>query len=122
LGKFSAENSRPRPLLVKFLRALDASTVLFNRSKIKNPIMIKPDLTPEERKIESILLHERWNLIQQGINRKTIKLRNRQILVNNRLHGKVSDFKFIKSSTNSPTASTTSTSTTPDSMEHQTSQ
>jgi len=76
LGKFSAENSRPRPLLVKFLRALDASTVLFNRSKIKNPILIKPDLIPEERKIESILLHERWNLIQQGIDHKTIKLRN----------------------------------------------
>jgi len=35
LGKFSAENSRPGPLLVKFLRALDASTVLFTRSKIK---------------------------------------------------------------------------------------
>jgi len=98
LGKFSAENSRPRPLLVKFLQALDASTVLFNRSQIKNPIMIKPDLTPEERKIESILLHERWNLIQQGIDRKTIKLCNHQILVNNQLHGKVTDFKFIKSS------------------------
>jgi len=84
--------------------------------------MIKPDLTSEERKIESILLHERWNIIQKGIDRKTIKLRNRQILVNNRLHGKVTDFKFIKFSTNSPNASATSTSTTPDSMEHQTSQ
>jgi len=84
--------------------------------------MIKPDLTSEERKIESIFLHERWNLIQQRIDRKTIKLRNRQILVINQLHGKVTDFKFIRSSTNSPTASATSTSTTPDSMEHQTSQ
>ena len=76
-------------------------------------------MTPEERKTESILLHEHWNLIQQGIDHKAIKLCNCQILVNKRLHGKVTDFKFIKSSTNSPTASMTSTSATPDSMEQQ---
>ena len=70
LGKLTADNSHPRPLLVKFLRALDTSTVLFNRTKIKNPIPIKPDMTPEERKTESILLHECWNLIQQGIARR----------------------------------------------------
>jgi len=96
LGKFSADNSPPRPLLVKFLRALDASTVLLDKSKIKNPIQIKPNMTPEERKTESILLHERWNFIQQGIDSKAIKLRNRQILISNQLYGKVTDFKFIK--------------------------
>ena len=119
LGKFSADNNRPRPILVKFLRTLDASTVLFNRSKTKKPILIKPDMTPEERKIESILLHERWNLIQQGIDRKAIKLRNGQILINNRLHGIVTDFKFVNSSSGSSTTSSTSASIAPDSVPNQ---
>ena len=119
LGKFSADNNRPRPILVKFLRTLDASTVLFNRSKTKKPIQIKPDMTPEERKIESILLHERWNLIQQGIDRKAIKLRNGQILINNRLHGIVTDFKFVNSSSGSSTTSSTSASIAPDSVPNQ---
>ena len=77
-------------------------------------------MTPEERKTKSILLHGCWNLIQQGIDRKAIKLHKHQIFFNDRLLGKVTDFKFIKSSTNSPTESTTSTSATPDSMEQQT--
>jgi len=116
LGKFSSSNSRPRPLLVKFLRILDANTVLFNRDKVKHPIIIKSDMTPEERKTEAALLRERWNLIQQGVDRKVIRIRNQQIFVNKLLHGKVIDFKFIQSS---PLTSTSTSSTTPDSMEHQ---
>jgi len=116
LGKFSSSNSHPRPLLVKFLRIIDANTVLFNRDKVKHPIIIKSDMTPEERKTEAALLRERWNLIQQGVDRKVIRIRNQQIFVNKLLHGKVIDFKFIQSS---PLTSTSTSSTTPDSMEHQ---
>ena len=119
LGKFSSSNNRPRPLLVKFLCVLYTNTVLSSRDKVKHPIVIKSDMTPEERKTEVILLHERWNLIQQGVDRKAIKIRNSQILVNKLLHSKVIDFKYIQSSSNLPTSTTNSTA--PDSMEHQSS-
>jgi len=79
-------------------------------------------MTPEERKTELILFHERWNLIQQGIDCKAIKFHTCQILVNNRLRDKVTDFKLIKSSTNLPTTNMTSTSATLDPMEQQTPQ
>ena len=77
-------------------------------------------MTPEERKTEALLLHERWNLIQQEVDRKVIKICNSQIFVNKLLHGKVIDFKYIQSSSNLP-SSTSTNSTAPDSMEHQSS-
>ena len=120
LGKFSSSNNHPRPLLVKFLCVLDTNTVLSSRDKVKHPIVIKSDMTPEERKTEALLLHERWNLIQQGVDRKVIKICNSQIFVNKLLHGKVIDFKYIQSSSNLP-SSTSTNSTAPDSMEHQSS-
>jgi len=44
-------------------------------SEFKSPIQ-KPDLLPEERAQESVLLKERWLLIQKGVERKQIKLRD----------------------------------------------
>ena len=68
LGKFSTyHHNRPTPLLVKFVRAADASSVLSKRSLLSNPIVIKPDLTPEERQRGSILLKERWTLIYSQV-------------------------------------------------------
>ena len=63
LGKFRDNRTKPRPLLIKFLRSIDASNVLMNKSKLKSSVFIKPDLTPEERAKESLLLKERWSLI-----------------------------------------------------------
>ena len=77
-------------------------------------------MTPEERKIESILLYERWNLIQQGTDRKLIRIRNGQIFINKTLHGKVTDFNYMVSQNNQSSVNT-SQSTTTDSMDHQTS-
>ena len=59
LGKHDSSSSRPRPLLVKFLRSADVNTLLQNRSKLTSLLSIKPDLTPEERAKESLLLKER---------------------------------------------------------------
>ena len=56
LGKYNAQASRPRPLLVKFIRYSDASHLLNSRSKLSKPIYVKPDLSPEERAVESLLL------------------------------------------------------------------
>ena len=80
LGRYKEKQDRPRPILVKFLSTLDANAILSNRSNVSSPIIIKPDMTKEERDTESMLLSERWNLIQSGIDRKLIKIRNKQIL------------------------------------------
>ena len=44
-----------------------------------------------EQTINSLLLKERWSLIQSGVQRKSIKLRADTLLVNGKLHGKVSN-------------------------------
>jgi len=59
LGKYNPNRSKPRPILVKLAWAFDADIVLYNRSKVPNGILIKPDMNPEERKIEAALLSER---------------------------------------------------------------
>ena len=86
LGRYKEKQDRPRPILVKFLSTLDANAILSNRSNVSSPIIIKPDMDKEERDTESMLLSERWNLIQSGIDRKLMKIRNKQIYVNNQLY------------------------------------
>ena len=63
LGRYKEKQGRPRPILVKFLSALDANAILSNRSNVSSPIVIKPDMSKEERDTESILLRERWKLL-----------------------------------------------------------
>ena len=94
LGKFKIAQERPRPIIVKFLRALDAKAVLSDHDNIPSSVLVKPDMSPERRNIESKLLKERYKLIQQGISRKSIKIRNTQLYVNNQLHGQVKDLVF----------------------------
>ena len=59
LGKYKPTQSRPRPILVKFLRTIDVTTILSNRASLNASISIKQDLSPEEKHLESILLKER---------------------------------------------------------------
>ena len=68
LGRHRSDQTHPRAILVKFLRAIDAQTVLVNRDKVSQPIIIKPDMSKQDRDIQSILLRERWNFIQTGTN------------------------------------------------------
>jgi len=69
LGKYNAQASRPRPILVKFLRYADASNILNNKTKLSKSVYVKPDLSAEERAIESMLLKERRCLIEKGVAR-----------------------------------------------------
>ena len=99
LGKYSPDNRKPRPLLMKFIRIADATSILSKRrSPHSTPVFIKPDMSPTERRCESILLKERWSLIQSGVPREVIKFRGSRLLVRNKLHGRVisagSDFSF----------------------------
>ena len=72
LGKFSSGASRPRPILI---RIADVSGILSKRRNLTQPYSIKPDMSPNQRLHESILLKERWNLIQSGVSRKYIRIR-----------------------------------------------
>ena len=89
LGKFNATNPKPRPLLVKFLRVFDATLVLSKRGSLQSPIHIKPDLTRDERAVDSAFLKVRWNLIQTGTDKKCIKLRGNNIYINKLLYARL---------------------------------
>ena len=58
LGKFSSSQSRPRPVLVKFVRIADVTTILSKKRMVPHPFKIKPDMTREQRVCESVLLKE----------------------------------------------------------------
>jgi len=74
LGKYNQNSNRPRPILVKFGRTVEVAMLLNNRRNIPKGISIKPYMTPGEREVESLLLKHRWQLINEGTNRKDIRL------------------------------------------------
>jgi len=88
LGKFNPTSLRPCPLLVKFLRIYDTTLLLSKRSSLPSPIVVNPDLTREERALHSAFLKIRWNLIQNGTDKKCIWLRGSNILINKLLYAK----------------------------------
>ena len=97
LGKYV--NTKTRPILVTLNSTGDVSNILSHSRRSKPPVSIRPDLSPNDRKINAILLHERWKLIQSGRNRNSIKVRNSTLYVNNQLFGKVTNGTFCPSST-----------------------
>ena len=94
LGKFSQHLRCPRPLLVKLIRVADVSSVLSKRGLLSHPVFIKPDLTPEEGERDSVLLKERWSLIQSGVDRRDIRIRDSRLYVKNKLYGHVNKSEF----------------------------
>ena len=122
LGKYNPQKSKPRPILVKLQRAIDASSILANKGSLSAPIFIKPDKSLAELEIESILLKERWNLIQAGHQRKSIRINSRtsRIYLNNQVFGKVENSKFVRSTQHSaPLSSCNSQSLTNQPMDSQ---
>ena len=104
LGKFKSNQSRSRPILVKLQRTIDATTILANRNSLSSPIFNKQDMSPAEQKIESILLKERWLLIEGGFNHKSIKISsvNHSIYVNNQVFGRVVNSQFQRTNNYHP--------------------
>ena len=96
LGKFKSNQSRLKPILVKLQCTIDATTILVNRTSLSSPIFIKPDMSPAEQKTESILLKERWLLIEGGFDCKSVKISsvNHSIYVNNQVFGRVVNSQF----------------------------
>ena len=72
-------------------------SLLSKRGVLAYPQKIKADLTHEQRKIESLLLQERWSLMQSGTDKKSIKIRESKLFIHNRLHGEVKDNQFLSS-------------------------
>ena len=52
-------------------------------------VKIKPDLSPQERLCESLLLKECWKLIQAGTDQKHIKIWKSSLIVSGRAHSEV---------------------------------
>ena len=95
LGKFSED--RCRPSLVTMNRPNDVVAILASRARLSQfpRVSIKPDLSVAERRVESILLRERRNLIASGTLKSQIKLRKESLFVNNREYGKVVNSSFL---------------------------
>lgn len=95
LGKYSED--RCRPLLVKLSRSCEVSSLLSKRRKLKGTprVSIKPDMSPEERKIDSLLMRKRWELSEtMGIAKENIKIRGKSIYVNNSKFGSIVNCEF----------------------------
>ena len=95
LGRYSEGLAKPRPILVKFVRIEDVSKVLVNRRAAKSPVVVKPDMTKEERVRESALLKQRWNLINSGVPKQAIRISRTKIFVNNVEYGAYSQNGFV---------------------------
>ena len=76
-------------------RSMDARTILSNRQHITSPFVVKPEMSKSEREAESLLLHERWNLVQKGSDKKSIKIRATRLYINNHPAAEVKDGKLI---------------------------
>ena len=105
LGKYDPKSERPRPLLVKLLRSNMALEILSSKSKLEAPVYIKPDMTLHEHQKERLLLKERRSLIDQGTERRYIRIRNDSIFVNSKLWCKVNSegnkLEYAQESSNS---------------------
>ena len=110
--RLESQQTRPRPILVKLLRSIDVTAILANWWSLSSPLLIKPDMSPEERTTESTLLRERWSLIQAGNDRKKIKISNNRIYLNNQLFVEVVDSRFQRSN-NQKSHPTTHNNNTP---------
>ena len=108
LGKFREE--AVRPILVTMARVCDASTLLSNRRSIapSSKASLKPHMSHEQRKVESILLQERRRLIGSGKERSSIKIKGNRLYLHNLEHGRVENNQFVPLS---PTPSTSTTTT-----------
>ena len=81
LGKYKNDHTRSRPILVKLNRSIDVTSVLSNRNAIEDKSIVKPDMSPDERTKETLLLKEQWALIQSGIDKSDIKIKSFSIYV-----------------------------------------
>ena len=95
LGRYSDEKARP--LLVKLTRPNDVQTILMARKTLASrpEIAIKPDMSVEDRKVESLLLKERSPLIDHGTDRSDIRISGNSIFVKTCRHCVIKEGAFL---------------------------
>ena len=99
LGKYVHNSSRPRPILVKFNSTTHIASLFSGKGSYPSGILIKRDLSPIERRSESILLNEHWQLLQSGVDCKSIKIRGANIIVSGKLFARVTNGTLLKETT-----------------------
>ena len=98
LGKYM--DGKCRPILVKMSRSCEVSSILSQRYKLKccpdcpRGVSIKPDMSPDERKVDKLLMGKRWELLEAGISRDKIKIRGNSIYVCNKKVGSVINLEY----------------------------
>ena len=121
IGKYSED--RTRPLIVKFARSCDVTAILSNRHKLSKTefpkVSIKPFMSTAERKTESTLLKERRALIDNGVERRHIRIRGNSIYANGIKVGSANEDVFIRhqQSEDKPPISTHSTDSSTNNVE-----
>ena len=60
------------------------------------PVKIRQDLSPSERKTRALLLNSRWELIRDGIERKSIKISTNSLILDGVKYGQVVNGEFLK--------------------------
>ena len=108
LGRFKQNQARPRPLLIKLNRAIDVITILANRGSLDD--RSKPDMSPQERQKEALLLKHRWSLMQSGISKTDIKIKSSSIYVKGKKYGYILNSEFQLTENSPPIASSSQTS------------
>ena len=66
LGRFKTNQSRLKTSSIKLKRIMGVSAILANKRSLPFPLVVKPDMSSDERKIELTLPKECWSLIQGG--------------------------------------------------------
>ena len=96
LGKYNSESSRARPILVQLTRSCDVVNILSNRNKLPSSsyISIKPHMSKFERTTELTLLRQRRSLVEQGTDKKSIKIWGNSLYVNKSRYGVANDSVF----------------------------
>ena len=88
LGKFDHANTRPRTVLVTFSSVWDRNMILQSAkllSSFSDKIYISPALCPSDMQIERNILKKRWQLLQNGHERKDIKVNNLKLYMKGKL-------------------------------------
>ena len=110
LGKFKQNQARPRPLLIKLNRAIDVITILANRGSLNdNSILVKPDMSPQEKQKEALLLKHRWSLMQSDISKTDIKIKSSSIYIKGKKYGYILNSEFQLTDNFPPIASSSQT-------------
>ena len=114
LGRYHKDQNRPCPLLLKLYRAVDVISVLSNPGANQDKsISIKPDMTPDEKQKEALLLKKRGHYCCLVLTKQMS--RSGEVLFNTlwviKKHGYVSNSVFHSVNASPPTMSVDGDST-----------